>query len=261
LGGAAFTADHLVTSAFFDVPNVQFDVGSTFTENGFLPVSGALLGGAAIAPSGLNSAYSLYLAFTGSGIVSRQTTNGSGVVISQTDSFSSFNYTLFAVPGQSTFSAANGFARVTNAGSATALSPSQLMAQFFATALPFGIASGSLLNGSLVLALGPGGGLIPTQQMSLSFGFDPNSISGLVPEGPYQLNLAFTAIDTSVSGLGGILGFSNGAGTLEIFGPLGNGPSVAAAPEPSTWAMMLLGFAGVGFMAYRRKRGRDALAA
>jgi hypothetical protein len=28
---------------------------------------------------------------------------------------------------------------------------------------------------------------------------------------------------------------------------------VAAVPEPSTWAMILLGFAGVGFMAYRRK--------
>jgi hypothetical protein len=28
---------------------------------------------------------------------------------------------------------------------------------------------------------------------------------------------------------------------------------VGAVPEPSTWAMMLLGFAGVGFMAYRRK--------
>ena len=26
-----------------------------------------------------------------------------------------------------------------------------------------------------------------------------------------------------------------------------------AVPEPSTWAMMLLGFCGVGFMAYRRK--------
>jgi len=25
-------------------------------------------------------------------------------------------------------------------------------------------------------------------------------------------------------------------------------------PEPSTWAMMILGFAGVGFMAYRRSR-------
>ena len=30
-------------------------------------------------------------------------------------------------------------------------------------------------------------------------------------------------------------------------------------PEPSTWAMMILGFAGVGFMAYRRKRGGSAL--
>jgi hypothetical protein len=28
---------------------------------------------------------------------------------------------------------------------------------------------------------------------------------------------------------------------------------VNAVPEPSTWAMLLLGFAGVGFMAYRRK--------
>jgi hypothetical protein len=29
--------------------------------------------------------------------------------------------------------------------------------------------------------------------------------------------------------------------------------ATAAVPEPSTWAMMILGFAGVGFMAYRRK--------
>jgi hypothetical protein len=29
--------------------------------------------------------------------------------------------------------------------------------------------------------------------------------------------------------------------------------AVAGVPEPSTWAMMILGFAGVGFMAYRRK--------
>jgi PEP-CTERM motif len=26
------------------------------------------------------------------------------------------------------------------------------------------------------------------------------------------------------------------------------------APEPSTWAMLLLGFAGVGFIAYRRRK-------
>ena len=30
--------------------------------------------------------------------------------------------------------------------------------------------------------------------------------------------------------------------------------ATAAVPEASTWAMLILGFAGVGFMAYRRKR-------
>jgi hypothetical protein len=29
--------------------------------------------------------------------------------------------------------------------------------------------------------------------------------------------------------------------------------TIAAVPEPSTWAMMILGFAGVGFLAYRRR--------
>jgi hypothetical protein len=33
----------------------------------------------------------------------------------------------------------------------------------------------------------------------------------------------------------------------------------AAVPEPSTWAMMILGFCGVGFMAYRRKQNGPAL--
>jgi hypothetical protein len=34
---------------------------------------------------------------------------------------------------------------------------------------------------------------------------------------------------------------------------------VAAVPEPATWAMMILGFFGVGFMAYRRKQAEPAL--
>jgi hypothetical protein len=36
---------------------------------------------------------------------------------------------------------------------------------------------------------------------------------------------------------------------------------VAAVPEPSTWAMLLLGFAGIGFMAYRRKSKPALMAA
>jgi PEP-CTERM motif len=37
--------------------------------------------------------------------------------------------------------------------------------------------------------------------------------------------------------------------------------SPGAVPEPSTWAMMILGFAGVGFMAYRRKSKPALMAA
>jgi hypothetical protein len=36
---------------------------------------------------------------------------------------------------------------------------------------------------------------------------------------------------------------------------------VAAVPEPSTWAMLLLGFAGIGFTAYRRKNKPALMAA
>ena len=59
--------------------------------------------------------------------------------------------------------------------------------------------------------------------------------SAILPAGDYYLNIAGTA--GSTAGYGGNLAV------------------VAAVPEPATWAMMLLGFAGVGFMAYRRRSG------
>jgi uncharacterized protein (TIGR03118 family) len=37
--------------------------------------------------------------------------------------------------------------------------------------------------------------------------------------------------------------------------------SIRAVPEPSTWAMLILGVAGVGFMAYRRKSKPALMAA
>jgi hypothetical protein len=56
-----------------------------------------------------------------------------------------------------------------------------------------------------------------------------------------------TTIDSANSG---VPGEGVVAGTLTI---------AAAVPEPSTWAMMVLGFCGLGFMAYRRKQSGPAL--
>jgi hypothetical protein len=37
-------------------------------------------------------------------------------------------------------------------------------------------------------------------------------------------------------------------------------PTISAVPEPSTWAMMILGFFGAGFMVHRRKQNGSAVA-
>ena len=42
----------------------------------------------------------------------------------------------------------------------------------------------------------------------------------------------------------------NESGSVEV--------SPHTAPEPATWAMMLLGFAGLGFLAYRKRGGLAA---
>jgi hypothetical protein len=56
-----------------------------------------------------------------------------------------------------------------------------------------------------------------------------------------------------------LAGFQTGEAYLDIHtnvfpsGEIRGNLQVAAVPEPSTWAMLLLGAAGVGFLAYRRK--------
>ena len=54
----------------------------------------------------------------------------------------------------------------------------------------------------------------------------------------------------------------NGNGTISAFGPATSTQvnAVAAVPEPSTWAMMLLGLGAVGFAMRRRKKANPALA-
>ena len=51
----------------------------------------------------------------------------------------------------------------------------------------------------------------------------------------------------------GQLTFRDLAGGNNNIGNLLDNVSVSAIPEPSTWAMMIVGFFGLGFVAYRRK--------
>jgi hypothetical protein len=75
--------------------------------------------------------------------------------------------------------------------------------------------------------------------------------------GPY----GFQAVQDSNEYIKSVLitGYGAGFGDLRQFG-FGLDTSLnSAVPEPSTWAMMILGFAGVGFLAYRRRGQGQAL--
>ena len=58
----------------------------------------------------------------------------------------------------------------------------------------------------------------------------------------------------ALSGSSGVIAFDDGGSPADAdYDDLVVGFNVSAVPEPTTWAMMLLGFAGIGFLAYRRK--------
>ncbi len=78
-----------------------------------------------------------------------------------------------------------------------------------------------------------------------------------LPAGPgVYTSQSFTVITS-----GGRLVFQDAAHTnSQNVGNILDNVSVAAVPEPSTWALMLLGFAGLGYAGYRKKK-RAATAA
>ena len=56
---------------------------------------------------------------------------------------------------------------------------------------------------------------------------------------------------TSSKGIGGFSFSGEAEGNTSIDNLVAS--TVPAVPEPSTWAMMILGFFGLGFIAYRRR--------
>jgi probable HAF family extracellular repeat protein len=110
-------------------------------------------------------------------------------------------------------------------------------------------------NGNFTSLSGPSGALFPTP-------FSINNLGQIV--GSYNGNndteiLSFLYWNGNYSSVDGPIN----AHDVRAFGINDSGEIVGlylpGTPEPSTWAMMILGFAGVGFMTYRRRTGSPAL--
>lgn len=120
----------------------------------------------------------------------------------------------------------------------------------------FSVNPGSLVGTySLLTITGPGGVLAFNPQLIP----DNTPLGGPLYQNSENLGFAF---------LGGPLNFNPNASGIYTFDlklfssddrQLANvSIQVNAVPEPSTWAMLILGFAGIGFMTYRRKMRSEA---
>lgn len=119
-------------------------------------------------------------------------------------------------------------------------------------------------NAPIGVAISPGSGffnyefLDPTTTMTLNLMNGANSFSEVVYSGgTFFHGFTFSSVDPiscstptpcDAAQVGATLGATfTSPVTIEV-------GVTSAVPEPSTWAMMLLGFAGLGFMAYRKKQ-------
>ena len=92
--------------------------------------------------------------------------------------------------------------------------------------------------------------LTGTQPENLIVGLNPNQNDGFDNFNPYINGTGtFTLACLGCTSSSTLSDVSISFGTNGFSVPA----TVSAVPEPSTWAMMILGFFGVGFMAYRRR--------
>jgi choice-of-anchor C domain-containing protein len=108
---------------------------------------------------------------------------------------------------------------------------------------------------SFWLSGNPDGG-DPLKQLGVTVGDKVNS--------PFAFTTGSNSRPNSMGFIFETLSFNATGSTTLIFNSLDKDPSafgpviadvaVTAVPEPSTWAMMILGFLGVGLAAYRRER-------
>jgi hypothetical protein len=80
--------------------------------------------------------------------------------------------------------------------------------------------------------------------------------------GPIDFTITGVSVSDFVANSKGFFAVADVLGSRGTGEAGGNMGTVVGTPEPSTWAMMLLGFAGLGFAGYRKARSaRTALSA
>ena len=110
----------------------------------------------------------------------------------------------------------------------------------------------------------PGLAAFDTVTLSVPFLTSDWAITASNGSGGDRTTLDFTTTQTP----GSLVGFAGGSifGCCVVQSPPGAilyfiaGSIAPAVPEPSTWAMLLLGFAGLGYVGYRKTRSDNALA-
>lgn len=224
LNGASFTGDNVLIS---DYSTIRLDGAGGFTDSGFLSVSAIQLGGNTFTPTGLNSTYGLYFAFSGAGTTSLgnpSTTNTSG-------NFSSLDFTLYGYNGTASF----GFDASNNP---TTTAPTTTV-----------LATGSLVPGTGSVSTMVGAGkFVPTAAATLTFQTAAASNAFFSDPTPFY-DLAFAAFTNTTSQVTPFVGGFR----IEQGGGAFNFAATPPIPEPETYALMLAGLAAVGFVARRRR--------
>ena len=250
LVGGAFTADALTGSdvSVVAVTSLNPDGSFTWHEHGFMDITGATLRGASIATPGLSHAYTLYMAYDINGFQPNLTALGYATSVAME---------VFGVVGKSDFSidmstltAEVDYGRGRNGGSscqARCILPVELatLSNASMTDLP-SVENLQPLEISLSATLAAGYDLTAAGLAAFNFPGNPVAVEG-------EFSDPSSAVDVLYGG--GVFLVQGGYDVLTFTAP----NYAHGAPELSTWAMMLLGFFGLGCAGRRVSRKSGVL--